>query len=970
VFNPRPPSLPRPADPDLAATLRRDWVTDDTLDPVDRAFAATAAADPATAAILDAVLGNSPFLARQLSRHPDVLRIFVTDGPAAAVAREQAGLQSHPDDGDLPALMRVLRHAKARTALAIGLADLTATWDVDTVVQQLSVFADTAIAKALRGLLAAAHARGKLTHADPDACGYIVLAVGKLGAHELNYSSDIDLFVLFDPQRLPYTGKKSPQEFAVELTKDLVRVLEERTGDGYVFRTDLRLRPDPGSTAIAVSRDAAQTYYESYGQNWERAALIKARFVAGDGTTATEFLRDLQPFIWRKSLDFYAIQDIHSIKRQIYAHKGGSVIQVAGHNIKLGRGGIREIEFFVQTQQLIWGGRLPETRVPQTLRALDVLTELGFVAPAVRDDLAQAYRFLRRLEHRLQMIADEQTQTLPADDKRRAHLAVFMGYPDLPAFERDVENALRTVETHYAGLFEDAPSLTVGGNLVFTGTEDDPDTLETLRRLGFSNPSTVGAMVRGWHHGRYRATRSNRARQILTEIIPGLLTAFGRTTQADAALVRFDRCLSELQSGIQLLSVFQANPQLLDLVAEIMGDAPRLADHLARNPALLDYVLEPQFYAAMPDLGGLQSDLQQTLQAAPSFESVLDLCRRWANDQRFRTGVQTLRGQIAPERGANHLADIAEAVLNGLTPHVAADFARQFGTVPDSRVAILAYGKLGSRELTPTSDLDLVVVYDGRPEAMSSGGPRSLSLSAYYTRFTQRLVTALTLLTREGTLYDVDLRLRPDGDKGPPACSLAAFTKYHRESAWTWEHMALTRARPVYGDATLRSEIAAVIAETLARPRNPETLRQDVADMRRRMRKEHPGQGPWDLKHRPGGLIDGEFIVQHAALAGGCDDLAPAEGMIGLVARLQAHGHLQPAQADVLSASLLLWLRLQVMLRLTVAEELPQDLPLGLQAKLAAAAGAPDLSGLEARMDEVSAAVSGLFQDMIDSRRD
>jgi glutamate-ammonia-ligase adenylyltransferase len=826
---------------------------------------------------------------------------------------------------------------------------------------------------AVAHLLRAAEERGNVKLADPAdparGSGYAVLAMGKLGANELNYSSDIDLLVLFDGEHMPYVGTKSPQEFAIALTKDMVRVLEDRTGDGYVFRTDLRLRPDPGSTAIAVSRAAAQVYYESYGQNWERAAMIKARYIAGDETVAAGFLRDLQPFLWRKSLDFYALQDIHSIKRQIYAHRGGGVIQVSGHNIKLGRGGIREIEFFVQTQQLIWGGRLPDTRVPQTLAALDALVRRGFVTAEVRDDLAAAYHFLRALEHRLQMIRDEQTQTLPDTPTGLNHLATFFGYDDRGRFEQDVAAALRAVEVHYAALFEDAPSLAVEGNLVFTGTEDDPDTMDTLRRLGFADPSAVAGMVRAWHHGRYRATRSDRARQILTEIIPNLLTAFGKTTEPDAALRRFDQALSEQQSGVQLLSVFQSNPQLLELVAEIMGDAPRLAEHLARNPALLDYVLEPDFYKPIAPAAELKADLSRALEGVDAYEVLLDTIRRWANDQRFRIGVQALRTLITPIEASRCMSDVADAVLDALVPRVADEFALQHGRVPGGHLAIIGYGKLGSRELTPTSDLDLVVVYDGKPDAVSAGGQKSLSIQAYYMRLTQRLVSALTLLTRAGTLYNVDLRLRPNGAQGSIACAFEAFAKYQRESAWTWEYMALTRARVVMAEGDLASRLNVTIRETLARPRDPATLLHDVADMRGRIRKEHPRPDRWDLKNADGGLIDGEFIVQYLLLRTGtvpAHDVTADLGSVASIGRLAKAGALTDPQADMLSRGLTLWYTLQVMVRLTVGDSV-SELPLGLRAKLAQVAGVPSFAALETTMSQTSADISALFRDMIDA---
>ena len=959
-------ALPPPADLERMNRLHNDWLAGtDQQSPEVAAFMRGVLGDAHWHALLDTIFGNSPFLSGLALEHPEAVMRFAEQGPDVCIAKLIAGLDES-DGFDITAVMKDLRLAKADAALVIALADISELWTVDQVMVALSDFADACVRRALRALLLQAHERGNIAITDlnnPEAsAGYAVLGLGKLGGRELNYSSDIDILVFYD-ERMPYTGKKSPQEFAVQLTKDLVRVLQERTAQGYVFRTDLRLRPD--STAIAVSREAAQIYYESYGQNWERAAMIKARAVAGDMAAATEFIHGLQPFIWRKSLDFYAIQDIHSIKRQIYAHKGGGTVEVAGHNIKLGRGGIREIEFFAQIQQLIWGGRFTQARLSQTLPALDALTALSFVTPAVRDDLAAAYRYLRKLEHRLQMIADEQTQTLPADLTKLARVGMFMGHSELPAFMAEVEKTLRTVEIHYAGLFEDSPSLAVDGNLVFTGTEDDPDTIATLKRLGYQNPLSVAQTVRGWHHGRYRATRSDRARQLLTEVMPGLLSALAKTAQPDAAFMRFDRCLSALPAGVPLLSVFYANPDLLDLVAEIMGDAPRLAEHLSRTPALLDYVLAPEFYATIGKCDELQADLSRALAATESFEAMLDACRRWSNDQQFRVGVQTLRRMIDPLQAAEHFTDIAEAVIQQLVPRVCDEFALQYGNIAGGTLAILGYGKLGSHELTPTSDLDLAVIYDAAMDTYSKG-TKSLPAPAYYMRLTQRLITAFTMLTREGKLYALDMRLRPNGDNGPLACSLEAFAKYQQEDAWTWERMALTRARVVHGPPDLESRIIDASRAALGRDRDPAAVVYAVADMRARMRREQKDGSLWDVKRCPGGLIDAEFILQYLLLAH--PDIRPASTRPpDLIAALTAVGALNKTDGETLECGIALWSRLQVMLRLTSEGELPDgDTPLGLKQKLAATAGMPNFTTLEGLMRDTAEAISAIFQTVID----
>ncbi len=969
-------------DPARVRTLGDEWAALASItDGAVKDFVAGALADPRWGPVLTGIFAASPFLSDLALAHPAIVMATVEGGASKVLSEAVAALAAPAEPANVAAVMASLRRAKAEVALSIALADLAGVWTVEQVTAALSDFADACVRAALRSLLARAAERGQIAladAADPErACGYAVVGLGKLGGRELNYSSDIDLFVFFDEMRLPYIGPKSPQEFAVALTKDLVQVLQERK-NGYVFRTDLRLRPDPGSTSIAVSRAAAQSYYENYGQNWERAAFIKARAVAGDLDMAKSFLRDLQPFIWRKSLDFYAIQDIHSIKRQIYALKGGGHVQVAGHNIKLGRGGIREIEFFAQIQQLIWGGRFPESRLSDTLGTLDTLAKLGFVEPQVRDDLKACYRALRALEHRLQMIADEQTQTMPADEAGLKRLAAFSGAQDTAAFMADVEKVLRTVETHYAGLFEDAPSLAItgpalsgeeGGNLVFTGTEDDPDTIATLKRLGYSEPATIAQTVRAWHHGRYRSTRSNRARQLLTEVMPALLSAFARTTQPGPAFLRFDRCLAALPAGVPLLSVFYANPDILDLVAEIMGDAPRLAEHVTRTPALLDYVLEPQFFNPLPDASALKKDLETSLADADTFEGTLDRLRRWTHDQQFRIGVHTLRGITDATVAAEQLTTVAEAVTGALVPRVHAEFARQHGRVgadagKDGGLAVLAYGKLASRELTPSSDLDLVLVYDAAVDAMSQGGAKSFPAAPYYIRLAQRITTAFTALTGEGALYTVDLRLRPNGDKGPLATSLEAFAKYQTEDAWTWEHLALVRARVVYGAAALAGAVENARALALSRPRDPNILLCAVADMRALMRKEQGDKGLWDLKRQPGGLIDAEFILQYLALrhAAVTADTRPPS----LIALLVDAGALSATDGDTLAAAIGLWSRLQFVIRLTTEGDVaPESLPPGLKQKLARAAGVLDDGALERLMAETGKTVSALYEKII-----
>ena len=682
--------------------------------------------------------------------------------------------------------------------------------------------------------------------------GLTILAMGKYGAHELNYSSDIDLVVFYDAGKFPFHKRGDPRGAAVELAHGLVKLIAEPTADGYVFRVDLRLRPDAGATQVAISTVAALDYYESQGQNWERAAMIKARACAGDPQTGAMFLAGIAPFIWRRNLDFAAIEDIHSIKRQIHAHAGHGDIAVAGHNIKLGRGGIREIEFFAQTQQLILGGRHPGLRAPATLAAIRALAAQGTITAQAENDLRRCYIYLRTLEHRLQMIEDQQTHKVPESDEGVAHVACFMGYDGADDFRASLTQVLQTVQGHYARLFEQEPELTDShGNLVFTGVEDDPETLATLSAMGFGDAPHVSGAIRGWHHGRIRAMRSARARELLTKLLPRILAALAATPDPDAALIQFDRFLSGLPSGVQLFSLFQARPEFLDLLARSLGSAPRLSLYLARNPSTLDALLDVDFLGTLPSRAQLEAALARQLTG--SYEDMLDGARRFAREEIFRVGLQIVDGAAHADEAGPALADIAEAVITGLLPRVEDALAAGAGRLPGASFAVIAMGKLGGREMTASSDLDLVFVYDVPPGVENSDGQRPLPPTLYFARLAQRLIAALTTPTAAGTLYDVDMRLRPTGNKGPAAVSLKSFVDYHASESWTWEHMALTRARLVAGSETLRQRLADEIRRRLTTKPDGGKILADVRDMRAKVETQFPGASIWDLKYAPGG---------------------------------------------------------------------------------------------------------------------
>ncbi|HWY62281.1 MAG TPA: bifunctional [glutamine synthetase] adenylyltransferase/[glutamine synthetase]-adenylyl-L-tyrosine phosphorylase [Rhizomicrobium sp.] len=913
--------------------------------------------------LLSGVFGNSPFLLRLALRESEILADYFAHGPDAILREARAlAMTQFPDEAQA---MAGLRRAKRRAALAIALSDIGG-WSLDQVTFALTEFADSCVKGSLRFLLA--RMAGQQGFFEPDGkrleatTGLTILAMGKYGAHELNYSSDIDLVVFYDAEKFPFRKRDDPRGAAVELAQGLVKLIAETNADGYVFRVDLRLRPDAGATQTAISTAAALDYYESQGQNWERAAMIKARPCAGDPATGSAFLKSIAPFIWRRHLDFAAIEDIHSIKRQIHAHAGHGEIAVAGHNIKLGRGGIREIEFFAQTQQLILGGRKPDLRAASTLTALKALADEGIITPGAETDMRRCYIYLRTLEHRLQMIEDQQTHTLPASEEGLAHVACFMGYEETSLFRAAFTDVLESVQGHYARLFEREPELTDShGNLVFTGVEEDPETLKTLAAMGFRDAAHVSGAIRGWHHGRIRAMRSARARELLTRLMPHILAALAATPDPDAAFAQFDRFLSGLPSGVQLFSLFQARPEFLGLLARSLGSAPRLSLHLARNPSTLDALLDADFLGTLPSRAALDAALARRLTGG--YEEMLDGARHFVREAIFRVGVQIVDGKANADQAGPALTDIAESVIAGLLPRVEDELAQSAGRVPGSGFAVIAMGKLGGREMTASSDLDLVFVYDLPPGVENSDGPKPLPATLYFARLAQRLIAALTTPTAAGTLYDVDMRLRPTGNKGPAAVSLKSFADYHASESWTWEHMALTRARLAAGPPDLRQRIAEEIRRRLTAKPDAAKILADARDMRAKVEASYPGRSIWDVKHAPGGLMDIEFIAQTLQLlhAHARPDILDTN-TIAALEKLGAAGFLKgPDLALLLDAARLQQALTQTM-RIALDETLkPEEATPALGALLARAGSARDFAGLEQRLILLQQQVRAVF---------
>ncbi|MFN8828614.1 MAG: bifunctional [glutamine synthetase] adenylyltransferase/[glutamine synthetase]-adenylyl-L-tyrosine phosphorylase [Labrys sp. (in: a-proteobacteria)] len=954
-------AAPQPADP-RAARRRLDELLAAARDgegaEADAAELGTQADTEPVRDLLLGIAGGSPYLwdlcrlaparlARLLARDPDASLVDAMERARGACATAQTSAEA----------MSALRRLKQEASLLLALCDLGGVWDVARVTDRLTRVADMAVGAAMAFLLGEAARANRFhpqTPEDPLAgCGLVALAMGKHGAFELNYSSDIDLIILYDPENSRLADGIEPGPFFVRLTQGLVRLLAERTHEGYVFRVDLRLRPDPGSTAVAIALPAAFAYYETAGQNWERAAMIKARACAGDIALGEAFLAELRPFVWRRHLDYAAIADIHAMKRQIQIHKGHHAIAVAGHDLKLGRGGIREIEFFVQTQQLIAGGRNPVLRGRRTTDMLAALASAGWISARARDDLTGAYLVLRSLEHRLQMVADEQTHALPADRVRLADFARFAGFRGIAALEKAVTRTLRTVQEHYAGLFEAEPALaSPTGSLVFTGKGDDPETVETIARLGYGDPQAVVETVRGWHFGRYAAMRSARAREDLTALTPVLLEALARVGRPDDTLQAFDRMLSRMPAGFQFFSILRANTGLMRVLARILGVAPRLAEIIAARPHALDGLLDPATASLATDVDDVVGRLSRTLSLARDHEDILDRARVFVREQIFQIGARVIAGEVPAARAGRLFSVLAEASVRAMLSAVTQELERAHGIIPGGRVVVLGMGKLGGREMTAASDLDLIVLYDHPPEVTDSTGPRPVAPATYYARLTQRLIAALSAPTAEGTIYAVDLRLRPSGRKGPVAIHLDAFRAYQTGEAWTWEHMALTRGRVVAGDATLAGETAALIETILRMPRDRAKLLADVREMRALIAKEKGESDVWDIKLAAGGLLDIEFIVQGLQLRDGMrlpGVFATNSGEA--LERLHRAGSLTNADAGLLREAFDLYSRVTQVLRLCLDDAFdPTTAGTALRTLVATAADQPDIARLEATL--------------------
>ena len=938
-----PPSTvawPPPTDAVAAARLTESFAQ---LGAAPRRFAKTAGGR----ALLACLGGNAPYLAEVVCKEPGYFLKSQAAGPDAAIAGILEQLRRLPADLPRAELARRLRIAKRQAALSIALADLGGAWPLTRITEALSDLAEAALRASLRHLLRDLASRGLMRlrkSATPeDGCGLVAFALGKLGARELNYSSDIDLVLLYDGQSPAYRTEAQP--IAARLARDLVTLLSHRDEHGYVFRVDLRLRPDPASTPPAVALATALTYYESQGRTWERAAWSKARPVGGDIALGAQFLAAIRPFIWRAHLDFAAIGDIHDMKRRIDA---GQDHALPGFDVKLGRGGIREVEFIVQTLSLVWGGQEPALRIPATLKALPALARAGHLPDAAARELAADYRELRRVEHRLQMIDDRQTHELPASEAGLAAFAVFLNKPD---FRRVFPNLLARVHEHFQALF-DAAAAPEQQYRIDPGPEGPPPPAFAahLRDLGFTEIRHIAERLRDWLSGAVPALRADRARRLLDGILPALLAALGGQPEPDRAFARFDTLISRQVAGVQLLSLFQRNGALLDRLAAVLGAAPALAEHLAQDAQALEALLAPTARFAAP-----KPVLRRTLRDAATLEDAVTLTRRFVRREEFHLSVATLEARLDADEAGRLRADLAEAALAALLPRVIADHQARHGRVRGAAFAIVALGKAGSAEMLAGSDLDLMLIYDHAPMATAP--------VPYFVRLAHAFTAALTAQGPEGPLYKVDMRLRPSGAQGPVAVARAAFRRYHAETSQTWERLALTRARVLAATPGFTGIVTADIAAALARPAPAAIIRADTAAMREKINAEIKPAGPFDVKYRAGGMIEVAFIAEALQLIHGPADptLFRANTAAAFGALAEA-GHLPPAAAKALIAADRLWRTIQGIDRITGLGEATANPPPAMLAPLLRATGTADLAALTAAMAKAGETVRDCFE--------
>ncbi len=800
----------------------------------------------------------SPFLRRAIDNLPDISALLADGDIQGAIAASHILGKSESID-------IALRQQRTALSLSLAIADLSGHMPFSQVTRHLSDFADGAIDQALQDLFRRRY--------DCEPTGFAVIALGKLGARELNYSSDIDPIFLFDPQTIPTRGRETPVDAAQRISRQLIAILSERTAYSYVFRVDMRLRPAAEVSPLALPISGAISHYESQALTWEQAAFIRARFSGGDAKLGAYFLDEIQPFIWRRSLDFGTIDAIADLTRRIREHYAEGQVFSAGYDLKRGRGGIREVEFFVQSQQLVHGGRNPELRQGTTLLALSALADHGILQANTADIMAANYITLRNAEHRLQMVDDRQTHSLPEQEESLDNVARLAGWDDGQEFLDSLAPVVQSVGEHYDQLLANygvgsaassADNKDDGGHDMLQMLADNDDRLTMqLAAMGFYETGAIVRLISRWRHGGVRALRNPASLRAFENTIGSLLGHIAENGGDLVSINRLDGLLQKLPSVLNMFYLLEARPNLRRKLAIVLTHAPALARALSQRADLLDALVDNRALGGLTGREEMVADLRGAVQDI-AMEALLDHVRLVVAEHRFVLGMKLIEQRRDPLLVARDYSQLAEAAIEVIAEAVTRDFVTKYGYIEGGELLILGLGRLGGEALTHASDLDLVFLFTGDHDAVSNG-PKSIGATQYFNRLAQRIVAALSVPTANGALYDVDTRLRPSGNQGLLAVSIESFLQYQKDTAWTWEHMALCRARPVYGSSRSRDALSAQITGFLmhvgANIDAGDSIAARALAMRADIAMAKPPSSYWDAKLAKGGLVDLEFCV-------------------------------------------------------------------------------------------------------------
>lgn len=838
---------------------------------------------------LPLVWAASEFVAISCVQNPRLLEELITSGDLErsygveeCSQRLEALLAGVADEAAMASGLRQVRH---REMVRIAWRDLAGWADLGETLADLSRLASACVDHALRCLdqwqcVELGEPRGAESG---ERQGLVVIGMGKLGAGELNYSSDIDLIFAYGEEGETVGGRRSisNEEYFTTLGRRLIQAINARTAEGFVFRVDMRLRPFGDSGPLVTSFEAMEAYYQAHGREWERYAWIKAAVVAGDHAAGAQLMALLKPFVYRRYLDFSAFESLRDMKALIEAEvkrKG------MADNIKLGAGGIREIEFIGQAFQLIRGGRETELQVRPILSVLQHLVAADYLPAQVGKELTEAYVFLRRTENRLQEYADQQTHRLPGDDEGRARLAMAMGYSDWETFARDLTRHRRRVQSHFEQVFaapQTEESAAAGGELaqVWAGVLQKDGATKALTVIGYAQPEEVLAALACFRESPAYRQLGIQGRSRIDVLMPLLIGAVAQAGSPDATLSRLLALLEKIARRVTYLALLAENPMALSQLVRLCAASTWITDLLTRHPLLLDELLDPRTLYAPLDRAALEGELRTALAraGAEDLEQHMEILRQFQQANVLRVAAADIAGVYPLMVVSDHLTEIAEVVASAAL-RLARDHLVTRHGAPRCRVdgkpdvpgfAIIGYGKLGGIELGYGSDLDLVFLHGSEGEELGTAGPKTIDNTVFFARLGQRIIHMLTAHTPAGVLYEVDMRLRPSGASGMLVSSLAAFAEYQRADAWTWEHQALVRARPIAGDKAVMERFAAIRHEVLGRERDAGLLRREVREMRARMRTElgQRDAARFDLKQDAGGIADIEFMVQYGVLA-------------------------------------------------------------------------------------------------------